>query len=235
MLPKFHCLDASKGAEEYECEHKDFCKDGHLIDGITYIPQWESKYGLYNWIKSMDLYCISDFRMGLFGSIYFVGFVVGALTVVRLGDVYGRKWVLVSLMIFQAALFAVLLFFQVQWVTYVTMFFFGIQSTARYGIAYSYGLEFCPEKYKQLLSTIYFIFSALCLIIVAFFFPFISKKWEYYALIGVAYNVLSLIGLPFLPESPKFLHGKNRFSMARQSLNVIGRFNGAQIDGDIVF
>ena len=92
------------------------------------------------------------------------------------------------------------------------MFLLGIVTSARYGISYPYGLEFCPEKHKKLLSVCYFFVGAFVLIVISFFYPFISKHWEHYALIGAAYNAVALIGLPFLPESPKFLHGKNRFS-----------------------
>ena len=114
------------------------------------------------------------------------------------------------------------------------MFLFGIVSCPRYGIAYSYGLEFSPDKHRKILSTSYFYIGGMSLLVVAFFFPFISKHWEHFAMIAVVCNIFSLFTLPFLPESPKFLHGKNRFAEARHSLNVIGRFNGVPEDDSIL-
>ena len=113
------------------------------------------------------------------------------------------------------------------------MFFFGIVTSARYGIAYPYGMEFCPEKNKKILSIFYFSVGASSLIFISFFFPFISKHWEHFVLIAATLTAISLIGLPFLPESPKYLHAKKRFDEARQSLNVIGRYNG-MVENDFV-
>ena len=36
-----------------------------------------------NWITELNLVCLSKFNIGLFGSLYFVGYVIGALTFVR--------------------------------------------------------------------------------------------------------------------------------------------------------
>ena len=83
----------------FECEHKEFCDNGERLSGVDFRVDWDSIYSLRNWIEPLVLYCISSFKMGLFGSIYFAGFAFGCLTVVRLGDIYGRKWVLVSALV----------------------------------------------------------------------------------------------------------------------------------------
>ena len=99
LLPQFQCSRESSPDIWFECEHKEFCDNGEQLSGVNFRVDWDSIYSLRNWIEPLDLYCISSFKMGLFGSLYFAGFAFGCLTVVRLGDVYGRKWVLFSALV----------------------------------------------------------------------------------------------------------------------------------------
>ena len=53
--------------------------NGHLLD---------------NWISDFNLMCSSRITLGFFGSLHFAGNVIGAMFILRLGDIYGRKPVL---------------------------------------------------------------------------------------------------------------------------------------------
>ena len=111
-MPQFQCAYDDDLSTVFECSREDFCDKGQVASGISYTINWDSVYSLHNWIEPLNLACASDFEIGLFGSLYFVGFAVGAFSVVRLGDVYGRKWVLVTALGVQTILF--LLFIAVQ-------------------------------------------------------------------------------------------------------------------------
>ena len=51
---------------------------------------YDDKYSFHNWITDYELYCISDFMIGLFGWCMFAGMGLMGLGL-RLADVYGRK------------------------------------------------------------------------------------------------------------------------------------------------
>ena len=58
------------------------------------MDQWkvdyQDKYSFHNLITDLDMYCKSDFLVGLLGSSFVVGLgFMGFL--LKLGDVYGRK------------------------------------------------------------------------------------------------------------------------------------------------
>ena len=41
----------------------------------------------------MDMLCESEMKIGLIGSMYFIGVVISTIIAPPLGDSYGRKWV----------------------------------------------------------------------------------------------------------------------------------------------
>lgn len=52
---------------------------------------WSDQESIDNFIITFDLYCDSELKIGLFGSMFLAGIVVGSITLTRLGDLYGRK------------------------------------------------------------------------------------------------------------------------------------------------
>ena len=57
------------------------------------------------------------------------------------------------------------------------------------------------------------------------YYWFISKYWIPINVFGGVLTVVSMIGVWFLPESPKFLLTMRRYDDARASINVITRIN----------
>jgi MFS family permease len=62
---------------------------------VEYID-WEHKHSLSNWVQRFDLYCGKSFEIGLFGSMFFLGYISSCLLVPPLADKFGRKIFLVS-------------------------------------------------------------------------------------------------------------------------------------------
>ena len=62
-------------------------------------------------------------------------------------------------------------------------------------------------------------------IFACFYFYFISKGWVWFQVFGWSLNLLVVIALPFVPESPKFLISKKRFDEARIALRKIAGVN----------
>ena len=75
-----------------------------------------------NWITNLNLLCVSDFEVGLFGSIYIAGYVFGALTLLRLGDIFGRKKTLLYFCSMNLLLFWALYFVRNVKIIYALLF-----------------------------------------------------------------------------------------------------------------
>ena len=58
------------------------CKEASCVD-------YNSPNTLHNWITNMHLYTTSSFKLGLIGSSFFVGYLLGSVTFLRLPDRYG--------------------------------------------------------------------------------------------------------------------------------------------------
>jgi len=59
-------------------------KNGYYIDSS------KDKIVLDNWINALNLRCIEKWKIGMFGSIYFVGCVLSNLILAPMGDTVGR-------------------------------------------------------------------------------------------------------------------------------------------------
>ena len=48
-----------------------------------------------NWVPKFDLLCEEKYKIGLLGSMFFVGVIVGTLFIPALADAFGRKLVVI--------------------------------------------------------------------------------------------------------------------------------------------
>jgi len=60
------------------------------VDPKTMID-YDHRYSLFNWISRFDLECGMKFEIGLFGSMFFLGYISSCLIFPPLADAYGRK------------------------------------------------------------------------------------------------------------------------------------------------
>jgi hypothetical protein len=68
--------------------------------------------------------------------------------------------------------------------------------------------------------------NGLVPIYLSIYFWFISKQWLWIEVFAAFVNVLCIIGIFFMPESPKFLMSVKHWDRARESLSAIARMNG---------
>ena len=71
-----------------ECGVDEICDNNK--DKSEYRPVHDDEY-IENWVEKYDLTCESKFKIGLFGSCFFVGVVSTLLVYPPLSDKYGRK------------------------------------------------------------------------------------------------------------------------------------------------
>jgi hypothetical protein len=69
-------------------------------------------------------------------------------------------------------------------------------------------------------------------VLATLYFYFISKYWVWFQLFGWGLNLITIIGVIFMPESPKFLLTMKKYDECRRAMTIIGRFNGNKNDFD---
>lgn len=67
--------------------------------------------------------------------------------------------------------------------------------------------------------------DALCIFLSVLYFTLISKHWKYLFGISLLLSAANFINFFFLPESPKFYHGRGDFEKTRKILTFIARKN----------
>ena len=67
--------------------------------------------------------------------------------------------------------------------------------------------------------------NGLIPIYMSIYFMFMSKDWLWIEVFAAGVTLLVILCAFILPESPKFLLSKSRWSDARAALSYIGRFN----------
>jgi hypothetical protein len=78
LFPKYHCID--EFGVEMPCKRLQTCHS----------PGFNEEAVLSNWVQNFNLRCKSNFTIGLFGSMFFIGKVVGMISLSHLGDSIGR-------------------------------------------------------------------------------------------------------------------------------------------------
>ena len=196
---------------------------------MLFEPDYDSVYSFSNWVDALDIFCISGFKMGLFGSLFYVGYVIGSLSFLRLGDVYGRKWVLVAALTLQTLILLAFYFVWKQWVFYVLMFLLGFGASVREGLSYVYAMEMLPKKNQITVGSTTFIVDCLPAIMMVVYLTYVSEHWQYFLLLPLFLTVTALLGIALLlPESPKFLYAKRDFDGARRVLAYMTKVNSVR-------
>jgi len=179
---------------------------------------------LHNWITSLDLLCTSNFKLGLFGSLYFVGFVVGAITLLRLGDIYGRRPVLLFTSSSYLLLYILLFFANDLNLIYCLIVVGGWLAIARGALFYIYMLEMVPAGNRKKYHTLLMSTEAIIGMMTAGLFFLISNAKVSFIIMFVftAFHINFVIRAP---ESPKFLHSKGDLQKTHESLKYISKAN----------
>ena len=114
----------------------------------------QSELTLKNLIVQLNFICAPGWELGMVGSLFLVGIVVGCSFVTRLGDQYGRKPVYAAGLALNGTVIIVLLIQSNVIVAFICMFLLGVSITARYYVGYTYNLEYQRKKHQVIVSTI---------------------------------------------------------------------------------
>jgi MFS family permease len=210
-----------------QCSKQQFCSINPPLPRENYID-WTNKYSLKNWIITLDLYCGSSFEIGLFGSLFFLGYLCSCLVFPPMADIYGRKIFVIIVCIEQCICFLALLFIPNTYVFYIAIFIFGSSVPLKGMIAYTHLMEFLPE-YVTLASGVLFFIDGMILVVSPLVLMYFTINTNIFLWAGVFQNVVGIAGfaLLYIPESTKFLLEKERFKEAKRDIEYLLTFNKA--------
>lgn len=149
QMPDLLC--SNDGLDWTSCSASDVC---NIESPPMYKLDSLSSFTVSNWITNRDLLCISSSSLGLFGSIYMSGYAFGALTILRLGDIFGRKPILIISSASNTIIYFLLCFAGDIRVMYFLLFIDGAMRMTKGSLAYIMMQELIPEKKRSKFNSI---------------------------------------------------------------------------------
>jgi MFS family permease len=140
VVPQIRCMINGVWSEsDQEANLAEYCLDPeNPVCEIDY----QAKTTLRNLISQLNFICAPGWKLGLVGSIFLVGIVVGCSFVTKMGDKYGRRPVYGAGLFINGSIIIVLLLQYNVIVAYFCLFMLGVSITARYYVGYTYNLEY---------------------------------------------------------------------------------------------
>ena len=182
---------------------------------------------LENWSYEYDLTCKGSFFIALFSMLYFANWAIASVIFPPLSDKYGRKKLVMYMVFENLTIYIIFLLLPRHhyWSVYVIMvglFIMGNQAAIVGCVAFCYLNELAPTKYHTTLSTIWLVTEGITSIILAIYYDYITKRWEYIIIFYVCEGFFVLIfHFTFLPESPKWLYENQRYHECFKVLDSI--------------
>jgi MFS family permease len=163
------------------------------------------------------------------GSMYFFGMTVSGIFITRLADIYGRlppvRWASLA----SIPLSLIILLSKSLPLSIVMFFFQGACSPGKCQVTFVFSQELVPKKYQNYIGSAILFGDASTMLILAVYHGLLSKNWVPLQLTSFILNIISVLGIWLLvPESPKWLIGKGRYSRARESLKYLAKMNGVR-------
>ena len=172
--------------------------------------------------------CTNKKLIGLFGTVYFIGFAASSGFIPRIADHIGRKKPFIVSIFIQTVAYACLFISTNVYFTISMFTVIGIVAGGRVGIASNYMNEFSPQKYQNACQAALNVLDASVMIFQAVMYYF-TRDWLPVHIVGISGALVILIVLTTLiPESPKFYYSRKKFDEARDMLAWVEKVNGGQ-------
>ena len=137
---------------------------------------WDSKTSFNNWVGQIDLTCVRKEKIGLLGTVVFLGWTLASYFVPQYSDVHGRKVVFITLLSCQSIVVLGLIFSKSWLLSVFLLFLFGLTIVGALPIGYIYVLELMTQKNSKVIGPLIQTTIGLCLIFGTFLLQFISKN-----------------------------------------------------------
>ena len=181
--------------------------------------------------SDFNLVCGRDYLTSLAQTLYFVGMVAGVFTFGVLSDIYGRKKVLIPILLAMSVSGIV----TSQMSTYLTFIIARVFNAfiviAIFETYFTYMLEFVGGKYNTIIGIgVEFMWVAGWLLLGGL--AFAIRDWRHLVLCYSAPSLASLILYWLLPESPRWLLSVGRIEEAEKIVRDGAKFNNIQLPED---
>ena len=159
--------------------------------------------------------CASKDQFGLFGSMYFLGFMLSALTSVRIADRIGRKRVAFASNLLHSAFVFLMLLSKSYKMGLIANFFIGYARGGQLlsGFAWMSDSMRVPDVAKM--TAVLFGVDSLAIFWASIYFRFISKNWKIIYVIPFLLHIVLNIILFCKKEGPKYYYGKEDYETSR--------------------
>lgn len=97
------------------------------------------------------------------------------------------------------------------YLTIALAFAIGVLNVGIYNGGYVNVCEYVHTPWKNHVCTLLLFFDNFTTILICLYFKYVSRYWLWFQLAGVALNVIALIGIFMIPESPEYLYSFYRF------------------------
>mmetsp|Transcript_36939 Transcript_36939/g.48580 ORF Transcript_36939/g.48580 Transcript_36939/m.48580 type:complete len:178 (+) Transcript_36939:256-789(+) len=148
---------------------------------------WEHDNSLHNWHHQFDLMCWPKAQIGLISSMFFFGWCVTLLWMPRMGDIYGRKWLiaynnLLCLGFYLGVMFAPNVYFLA-----AVIFLWGFFNSIRTNVNFLFMMELMPSNKQNFVGTFWNCFEGCINLFATFYFMFVSTHWFNFVAIGLIF------------------------------------------------
>lgn len=156
FLPTYICVN--KDGSTFQCERLETCRPEYN-DGNFYADK--SKPYLENWIQLLNLRCVENWEIGMFGSIFFIGHVFGSYFLAEYGDTVGRILLIKIGQGTTLVSYALIIYVTRSVpVIYCLIFTFGMLSCWRLSLAYIYASEIVAESTQNFAGSLFNLFDS---------------------------------------------------------------------------
>ena len=212
------------------------CSARDRYDAIEWkLDESRNNLNLDNWYTRLSFDTVPGWKIGMIGSVYFIGYIGGSLYFPRLADIHGRK-PFVVIGAFLQSIWALLLFFSNSLeMIYFSMFMIGIASPLLSSIGYNYLIEFIPESSQNSINTALMCIDALSSLIGILYFTYISHSINLFLITCAVLGFSASLIHTLTPESPIFYLSIGKYDEARDTFQTIGNFNRANFPKNKMF
>ena len=179
-----------------------------------YPGQYQLEYSLYNWNDAFDLECASKSRLGLIGSIFFIGWMLGALVFPRLADLWGRKPIILGSFAAQLLVILMLLLATNLETVYAALFILGLKVSPGNQVSYVLMLEFAEAKRRNCYGTTVLAAIGFQSVVLAGYY-YLARDYRPMLYINLLFTIILFLAFLRVPESPRYYLARNKYARAR--------------------
>lgn len=207
---------------------RDICHKGKVEEWYV---DYEEEESFHNWMTDQNLYCEDSFLIGLFGSVYFLGFALSGF-ILKQSDTYGRKKIMTLGSFLQIiALYGI--YFSDNYIAYYVFLFIGGLAVSRNVCTYIYATECVPARYQITVGAMCLSFDVLIPVTISSVYYFFGGiHWRVPLFPALIFPFIGLIFLWFLPESPRYLYARKKFTELREVILTYAKVNGSTMTHD---